>query len=410
MSSPSPIGRRRAAPGGPEGGPAADPANDRLPERADVAVVGGGLIGLAIGWRLAEAGLAVAVLERGRAGDGASLAATGMLAAAAEHEPGGDALLPLALESQRLWHPFRDALEAASGLAVDYRSEGTLVIALGRDEVERLRFRHDLQRRAGLDVAWLSGPEVRAREPSLRPTVTAGLFCPADHQVDPVRTVAALRRALRGAGGRLVEGCPVLSLEREGGRVTGVITAGGSLRAGTVVLASGAWAGEGSLVPDLALPVRPLRGQSLALRVGPRSGRLDHVVWTEQVHMAPKGDGQLIVGATVEEIGFDASLTAGGLYALLEGARRAFPGIEEMQVENVWSGFRPTSDDDAPILGEARPGLVLAVGHHRNGVLLAPVTASAIAGLIGGGALPPVAAPFGPARFAPRTARLQRLP
>ncbi len=387
------IGRRS--------GPATSEGTDRLPERADVAVIGAGLIGLSIAWRLARAGLAVAVVERGRAGDGASLAATGMLAAAAEHEPGGEGLSPLCVESQRLWHPFRDELEAESGLAIDYRREGTLVIALGRDEVERLRFRHELQRRDGLAAEWLSGPAVRAREPGLRPTVTAGLFCPDDHQVDPARVMAALRRALRAAGGRLVEETTVTALTREGGRITGIETSAGALRAGTTVLASGAWAGEGGLIPDLALPVRPLKGQSMALQMTPRSGHLSHVVWTEQVHMAPKADGTLIVGATVEETGFDPHLTAGGLYALLEGARRALPGVEEMRVAGVWSGFRPTSDDDAPILGEARPGLVLAAGHHRNGYLLAPVTAEAVAALILRGETLPVAAPFGLARFTP---------
>ncbi|TGE00771.1 glycine oxidase ThiO [Methylobacterium nonmethylotrophicum] len=386
------IGRRS--------GPQAEPGRDRLPERADVAVIGAGLIGLSVGWRLARAGLAVAVIERGRAGDGASLAATGMLAAAAEHEPGAETLSPLCLASQRLWHPFRDDLEAESGLTIDYRREGTLVVALGRDEVERLRFRHDLQRRDGLAAEWLSGPAIRAREPGLRPTVTAGLFCPDDHQVDPARVMAALRLAFRAAGGRLIEETAVTALTREGGRVAGVETAAGALRAGTVVLASGAWAGDGSLVPDLALPVRPLKGQSMALQMTPRSGSLAHVVWTEQVHMAPKGDGTLIVGATVEETGFDPHLTAGGLYALLEGARRALPGVEEMRVAGVWSGFRPTSDDDAPILGEALPGLVLAAGHHRNGYLLAPVTAEAVSTLILRGETLPVAAPFGLARFA----------
>ncbi|WP_204165483.1 glycine oxidase ThiO [Methylobacterium sp. 17Sr1-1] len=387
------IGRR--------GGPAPSPESDRLPERAEVAVIGAGLIGLSVAWRLARAGLSVAVIERGRAGDGASLAATGMLAAAAEHEPGGEVLSPLCLESQRLWHPFRDELEAESGLSIDYRREGTLVIALGRDEVERLRFRHELQRRDGLSVEWLSGSAIRAREPGLRPTVTAGILCPDDHQVDPARVMAALRRAFRAVGGRLVEETTVTAFAREGGRVTGVETSAGSLRAGTVVLASGAWAGEGSLVPDLALPVRPLKGQSMALQMTPRSGLLSHVVWTEQVHMAPKGDGSLIVGATVEETGFDPHLTGGGLYALLEGARRALPGVEEMRVAGIWSGFRPTSDDDAPILGEARPGLVLAAGHHRNGYLLAPVTAEAVATLILRGETLPVAAPFGLSRFAP---------
>ncbi len=219
------IGRR--------GGPSETPDIDRLPDRADVAVIGAGLIGLSIAWRLARAGLAVAVIERGRAGDGASLAATGMLAAAAEHEPGGEILSPLCLESQRLWHPFRDELEAESGLTIDYRREGTLVIALGRDEVERLRFRHDLQRRDHLAVEWLSGPAVRTREPGLRPTVTAGLFCPDDHQVDPARVMAALRQAFRRAGGRLIEETAVTALAREAGRVTGIETKAGSLRAGT---------------------------------------------------------------------------------------------------------------------------------------------------------------------------------
>ncbi len=371
-----------------------------LPERADVAVVGAGLIGLATAWRLAQAGLTVAVVERDTIGSGARLAATGMLAPAAEHEPGSDPMLPLALDSLDRWPAFRDALESASGLSIDYRADGTLVLAIGRDEVERLRFRYDLQRRSGLDATWLPGTEVRRREPALRPSVTAGVHCPRDHQVDPRLVMAALVQACRAAGVIIVERSPVIALDWTGARVTGLRTAEAALRAETVVLASGAWSGEGGLLPDaLALPVRPLKGQSLALRTTARTGTLSHMVWTEQVHMAPKGDGQLVIGATVEDCGFREGVTAGGLYALLEGARRVLPGIEEMAVEAVWSGFRPTSDDDAPIIDALAPGLVAATGHHRNGYLLAPVTADAVAGLVTTGALPEVARPFTLARF-----------
>ena len=389
----SPIGRRRD--------PGLTAGTASLPARVDVAVVGGGLIGLATAWRLAGRGLSVAVIERGAVGCGASLAATGMLAPAAEHEPGSDPLLPLALDSLARWPGFRDDLEAASGLSIDYRPDGTLVLAVGRDEVERLRFRYELQRRSGLDAEWLPGTEVRRLEPMLRPSVTAGVRCPLDHQVDPRLVMAALARACMEAGVTVVENTPVTGLDWSGGAVTGLGTGGGSLRASTVILAAGAWSGEGGLLPEaLALPVRPLKGQALALRTTRRTGTLSRMVWTEQVHMAPKGDGQLIVGATVEDCGFQPGTTAGGLYALLEGARRVLPGIEEMEVEAVWSGFRPTSDDDAPILDTLAPGLVAATGHHRNGYLLAPVTADAIADLVATGEMPAVARPFTLARFA----------
>ncbi|KQO92111.1 MAG: glycine oxidase ThiO [Methylobacteriaceae bacterium] len=393
----SPIGQRRSL--------AIRPRAAELPQRADVAVVGAGLIGLSIAWRLAQAGRSVAVVERGSVGSGASLAATGMLAPAAEHEPGSDLLLPLALESLRRWPAFRDALQAASGREIDYRTDGTLVIAIGRDEVERLRFRHDLQRRSGVAAEWLSGPEVRAREPLLRPNVTAGILCPLDAQVDPRLVMEALLRACEAAGVVIIEGVAVEGLERRGGRVTGLHAAGRTLAADTVILAAGAWSGDASLlpsdldVPDLSVPVRPLKGQSLALRTTKRTGTLSRMVWTDAVHMAPKGDGHLIVGATVEDCGFTSGVTAGGMFALLEGARRVLPGIEEMEIDAVWSGFRPTSDDDAPIIEEAAPGLVLATGHHRNGYLLAPATADAVATLLTEGALPDFARGFGRARF-----------
>jgi glycine oxidase len=359
--------------------------NDHKGERrADVAIVGGGIIGLSVGRALLKRGLSVAVFERSTIGAGATRAATGMLAATAEVEPGEDDLLPLTLASQELWHGFARELEAETGLSVDYKAEGTVVVALSRDEVERLRFRHQLQGRLGLDTVWLSGSAAREREPGLRPNVAGAILCAQDHQVDARLVAKALAASFTALGGQLFENADVIALERSGGRVTGLATGQGSFAATTVVLAAGAWSPQ--LVPDLQLPVRPLRGQSLALRMDARMPALTHVVWTDQIHMAPKSDGRLIVGATVEERGFDTSNTAGGVFALLEAARQALPSMEELGIDEIWTGFRPTSMDDAPILGEVGiDGLVVATGHHRNGILLAPVTARAISDLIAGG-------------------------
>ena len=222
--------------------------------------------------------------------------------------------------------------------------------------------------------------EARRREPSLRASTTAALACPEDHQVDPRRLVPALEIAFQRAGGRLACPVEVTGIDIEGGRCVGVVTTAGGCRAPVVVVASGAWAGSCGFLPgDIPLPLRPLKGQSLALATTRSSPAPQHVIWTEQVHIAPKSDGRMIVGATVEEAGFDASITAGGIFALLEGVRRAMPSIEDMAVDAIWCGFRPTSDDDAPILGESGTGgLLYALGHHRNGVLLAPATAEAL--------------------------------
>jgi glycine oxidase len=385
------------------GAPVKRPRPPDIPKAADVAIVGAGIIGMSIAWRLAREGLDVAVFDRGGAGQGATYAATGMLAAAAELEPGGEELLSLCLESQKLWPAFRDELEAESGIAIDYRDEGTLVVALGREEVERLRFRHDLQKAAGLQTQWLNGLAARELEPGLRPNVGAGISCPQDHQVDPRLVTAALVQALRRHDVRLVEHCGEVAPFDEGGSIAGVRRGDDICRAPVVIAATGAWSGSGAMLADGArIPVRPLKGQALSLR-SPQGPGIAHVVWTNEIHLAPKADGRLVVGATVEEAGFDEAVTAGGVYALLEAARRVLPSIEEMRVEAIWSGFRPTSDDDAPIIGPAgRGGLVLATGHHRNGVLLAPVTARAIAELVLRGALPESSSAFGLDRFTSR--------
>ncbi|MGE0748407.1 MAG: glycine oxidase ThiO [Rhodospirillales bacterium] len=368
-----------------------------------IAIVGGGVCGLAVGWRLAQAGRAVTVIERGRAGQGATWAAAGMLAPQVEAEPGEETLLPLLLESRAMWADFAAELEAASGLPVGYRREGTLVVAIDRDEHARIRDRMDYLSRLGLALEWLSGYEARRHEPHLSRTVTGAIYSPLDHQVDNRKVAPALCAAFRAAGGTLLEDTDVLELLHDGARVTGVRLADRTIAAATVVLAAGAWSRN---VPGLPTesrpPVRPVKGQMLAVAMDPRAPLLRHVIWGRKgLYMVPRDDGRLIVGATVEEMGFDTGMTAGGVLDLLRNAWETVPGIYDLPLAETWAGLRPASRDDAPILGPAPlDGLVMATGHHRNGILLAPITARAVADCVLTGALPEVARPFTLARFA----------
>jgi glycine oxidase len=366
-----------------------------------VAVIGAGVSGLGIAWRLAEAGCPVTVFERGAAGRGASWAAAGMLAAGLEAEPGEERLLALNLEGQRLWPAFRDQLEAASGIGVGYREEGTLAVALTRDDVERLRFAFEFQRDCGIQLEWRSGVDARRLEPHLRPGLAAAVLSPNDHQVDSRRLVLALKRALLAAGGVLREHAEVRALDVEGGRAGGVIIGDERCVADVVVLAGGAWsAGLEGLPAAARPPVRPVKGQMLALRMEPEQPLLRHVLWGPKGYLVPKADGRLIVGGTVEERGFDPDLTAGGVLALLEAAWRALPSIEELPIDELWTGFRPTSRDDAPILGPTPvEGLFVATGHHRNGILLTPLTALAVSDAILSGRVPEVTREFTIDRF-----------
>jgi len=372
--------------------------------RPKTVIIGAGVMGLGIAWRLAQAGCKVTVYDRGTAGHGASWAAAGMLAAAVETEPGEEALLALTLESQRMWPDFSRELEAASGVPVGYRDEGTIVVGLTRDDAEQLRFTFDFQRRLGLELEWLSGAEARRREPHLRPGVPAAVFSPRDHQVDNRQLTRALTAAVRRAGVELCEDDPVHSLEVSGGRACAVLTERRRDPADVVVLAAGAWSREIAGIPTAQLPpVRPIKGQMLALSMDPGAPLLRHVVWLPRGYLVPRLDGRLVIGGTVEERGFDDRLTAGGLLALLEGAWCAVPGIEELPIAETWVGFRPGSRDDAPMLGPSGfDGLVFATGHHRNGILLAPLTANVISAYVLTGRLPAAVAPFTPERFAGR--------
>ena len=371
-----------------------------------VVIIGAGVIGLGIAWRLA-ARAAVTVFDRGKAGAGASHAAAGMLAACAEAEPGEETLVALGRESQRRWPAFAEELERTTGVDVELRTEGTLVVALTADDQATIAHHLEFQRQLALPLEWLSAAATRAREPRLAGKIAGALFSPEDHQVDNRKLAHALRIAAEQAGVDIREHQPVKELVVQGGQARGVVLDDGtSVPADIVVLAAGAWSrGIGGLPPDRRPPVRPIKGQMLALRMDPAAPLLSHVLWAPGVYLVPRRDGRLIVGATVEEKGFDDTITAGGLLTLLEAAWRAIPAVEELPVDEIWVGHRPGSRDDAPILGPGPlAGLFYATGHHRNGILLAPVTADAMARLILDDVVEPAIKPFGLERFLPARA------
>ena len=376
-----------------------------------VAIIGAGVVGLGIAWRLAARGVTVNVFDRGAAGSGATHAAAGMLAACAEAEPGEEALVALGRDSQARWPAFADELKEASGIDVELRREGTLVIALTADDQARLFHHLEFQKQLDLPLYWISAAETRKREPHLAGKLAGAVFAPEDHQVDNRKLAVALRIAAQAAGATIHEHTPVAAIQSHGQRVDGIVLADGRKHAAdSVVLAAGAWsrglaASITELAPRSLPPVRPIKGQMMALRMDPAAPLVTHVIWGPGIYLVPRLDGRLIVGATVEEKGFDSTLTAGGLLTLLEAAWRAVPAIEELAIDEMWVGHRPGSRDDAPILGPAPlDGLIYATGHHRNGILLAPVTADSIARLVLDGKLDPAIRPFGIERFTPAKA------
>jgi glycine oxidase len=261
-------------------------------------------------------------------------------------------------------------------------------------------FQHQL----GLPLHWISAAETRRREPHLAGKLAGAVLSPEDHQVDNRKLAAALRIAAEAAGAVISEHQPVSAISSHAGRVDGVVLAdGANVAADVVVLAAGAWSrGIEGIAAELRPPVRPIKGQMLALRMDAAAPLLSHVVWAPGAYLVPRLDGRLIVGATVEEKGYDTTLTAGGVLTLLEAAWRVIPAVEELPIDEMWVGHRPGSRDDAPILGPSPiDGLIYATGHHRNGILLAPVTADAIARLVLEGVADPAIRPFGIERFVP---------
>ena len=366
--------------------------------RYDAVVIGAGLIGLACAWRASQRGMSVLVIDRAAApGSGASHVAAGMLAPVMEADFGEERLVRVNLAARERWPAFAAELEERTGLPTGYRDSGALIVAADRDDAEALRRLHEFQLSLGLEVEWLSPGRCRRLEPGLSPRIAGGILAHGDGQADP----RAIAHALAEVVAEIELGVEVEAIEHDRGRVTGVRTSAGLVDCDAVVVAAGAR--SPSLAPDgTGPPVRPVKGQILELRVrGAMEEPFTRVVRTPRCYLVARGDGRVILGATMEEQGFDTTVTADGVYRLLEAAWEVLPEVGELELVGAAAGLRPGTPDNAAVVGWGElDGLVWATGHWRNGVLMTPLTGEVAADLLTGGDLPDELAPLDPSRFA----------
>ncbi|CAL9577619.1 Glycine oxidase [Nocardiopsis dassonvillei] len=372
-----------------------------------VVVVGGGLAGRVTAWRAAQAGLRVTLVEPDPVTDpagarAASAVAAGMLTPATEAVFGEEPLMEFGIRSAALYPGFVAELEEASGVATGYRTTGTLLVAFDADDMAVLDRLHDLQKRLGVAAERLTGRECRRLEPMLAPAVRGGVLAPEDHSVDP----RLLLRALAVAGGRagVAEVRSRVTAVRSpgpgGARLEAVLADGRVLPADQAVIAAGCWSDRIDLPEAVVPPLRPVKGQLLRARVPAGEPPLVErtvrgLVRGFPVYLVPRADGEVVIGATQEELGHDTSLTLGGLWQVLRDARELVPGVTELEVTETCVGLRPGSPDNEPLLGPTRvPGLHLAGGHFRHGVLLTPVTGEVMVRALTTGTLPEYAERF----------------
>ncbi|MDQ2623259.1 MAG: glycine oxidase ThiO, partial [Actinomycetota bacterium] len=373
----------------------------------DAIVVGAGIIGLAAAWELHSQAYSVLVIDSGVPGAGTTNVAAGMLAPIGELNFGEPALLEMNMISAGMYPEFVASIERACGGMLGYRRTGGLHVALDRDEAAELKRVFDLQIESGLRAEWLGPGAARDLEPGLSPNLTGAVLVEDDGAIDPRVLVSGLLQALESEGVEVRAGETVAALHRRHGRVEAVETTDGHrIRTRSVVVATGPDSGRAEWIPEEARPpVRPVKGQILELRGDPDDPVCDRILASERVYLVPRRDGRLIVGATVEEMGFDSRVTAGGLHELLREAYRLLPEVAELEFVNAVAGLRPGTPDNLPVVGTtAIDGLIMATGHYRNGILLAPATARAVADLVGGAEVCGAMAAGSPGRFNSRKA------
>lgn len=355
----------------------------------EIIIIGGGVIGLGIGWQLTKSGVSVTIYDSGEAGRAASWAAAGMLAPLAEAHTEEPELLKLGCESLVLYPQWVSELESDAEMSVGFRDEGTHIVGLESDDTHQLKHLFQAQQQLGLSVNWLSGGEVREIESALSPRVSAAIQCESDYQVDNRLMVTALKSAYLRNGGVLHENNPIEKIHVEDCQAQGIETREGFHRGDMVILSAGCWSSQIDGIPDsIRPPVRPVKGQMMALQMEDGISinsviRTVRARYPTDVYLVPRTDGRLIIGATSEEMGFDTRLTVGGMFELLRGAWEVVPGVYELPILESWAGLRPGSRDNAPILGKTPvENLIYATGHYRNGILLSPITAYEISRLV----------------------------
>lgn len=369
----------------------------------DVALIGGGVIGCAIAWRLAASGLQTVVIERNEPGMEASFAAGGMLAAQAESDPAAT-LFPLALSSRNAYPKFVRDLEDTSSTSVGYRSEGTLVLSLRPEDDEQLESDYAAQTEAGLEADLLTDREILDLEPSITSSVRFALHFPGDHQVDNRLLVRALEEAARKAGAEFRLGTEAFEVCARAGQVSSISTSSGSIRTKNAVIAAGCWSGKLTLPSPLlsSAGIVPVRGQMMAFSAP--SSILKSVVYSARGYVIPRSTGVIIAGSTTERAGFTKATTEAGLTTIESAASEILPTLSNLPIVERWAGLRPGTADDLPVLGEDPiiKGLYYATGHYRNGILLTPITAQVITELILNGRTSTDISSFSITRFADR--------
>ncbi len=348
--------------------------------KPDVLIVGAGVMGCACAHRLLEAGLQVTLLERALPGAESSAAAAGILGAQSEVSAAGP-FFELCLASRQLFPEYVRELEAISGIAIGYETSGVLEVAMdpaeGRLAVGRVEWMLD----RGLRVEVLDRKDALTLEPALSPNMVGANYYPDDHQLDPERLARALATSVSRLGGRFVNGVQVLGLAVEGGRAVGVETDTERLTAGAVLLAGGAWSTRIQGLPGVRTSLRPVAGQIVQLESRPAFFR--HVVYGFKGYIVPRSDGRILLGSTLEDRGFDKAVTCEGVHQITGMGMELVPGLRQARLSQTWSGLRPASGDNLPLLGASSlPGLFFATGHYRNGILLTPVTAEILCALL----------------------------
>ena len=354
----------------------------RVTKTAEVIIVGGGVIGLSIARELARRGLRdIVVCDKGELGKEASWAAGGILAPQVEADTADD-FFKLASASRDLYPSFAQTLYDETGIDVELDQTGTLYVAFNNNEEANLRQRCEWQQRAGLRVEWLEAADLHTIEPNVSGELRCALRFPDDWQVENRKLVAALIQSNEKLGVTLLSNCEVTSLRVERDRVVGVETTTGLIAAPVVLVCAGAWTSSLTTPTSASIEIEPVRGQMLCFR--PTQQIAHHVIYSKRGYLVPRRDGRVLAGSTGEHVGFDKRVTDGGVSSIKSMAFEIAPTLDGAPLVDSWAGFRPHSSDDLPVLGanENVEGLFYATGHYRNGILLAPITANAMADLL----------------------------